>query len=173
MVDCHVWCRKSKKVNFSDDGLTVVWCKNQLSIFPIRRKISQNHAHKGLQSECKNSFHFIILCLITSINSTLRIRNTNSYEEYIKEFRLDSNHRGIASRSSMHGISFIFDRDISIVDRLLWLFLVIAFAGVAAALTWNLWISISSRYNGEMSGWWHLCTNAKNDYNMYGLFLMK
>ena len=45
-----------------------------------------------------------------------------------------------ASRSSIHGISYIFDRDLSIVDRLLWLFLVIAFAGVAAALTWNLWI---------------------------------
>ena len=58
-----------------------------------------------------------------------------------------------ASRSSIHGISYIFDRDLSIVDRLLWLFLVIAFAGVAAALTWNLWISISSGYNGEMSGW--------------------
>ena len=45
-----------------------------------------------------------------------------------------------ASRSSIHGISYIFDRDLSIVDRLLWLFLVIAFASVAAALTWNLWI---------------------------------
>ena len=45
-----------------------------------------------------------------------------------------------ASRSSIHGISYIFDRDLSIVDRLLWLFLFIAFAGVAAALTWNLWI---------------------------------
>ena len=44
-----------------------------------------------------------------------------------------------ASRSSIHGISYIFDKELSIVDRLLWLFMVLAFLGVAAALTWNLW----------------------------------
>ena len=44
-----------------------------------------------------------------------------------------------ASRSSIHGISYIFDKELSIVDRLLWLFMVVAFLGVAAALTWNLW----------------------------------
>ena len=44
-----------------------------------------------------------------------------------------------ASRSSIHGIGYIFDRELNIVDRLLWLFLVFAFAGVAAALTWNFW----------------------------------
>ena len=45
-----------------------------------------------------------------------------------------------ASRSSMHGIGYVFDRDVSTVDRLLWLFLVLVFAGVAAALTWNFWV---------------------------------
>ena len=44
-----------------------------------------------------------------------------------------------ASRSSIHGISYIFDRELQIADRLLWLLVVIAFAGVAAALTWNFW----------------------------------
>ena len=44
-----------------------------------------------------------------------------------------------ASRSSIHGIGYVFDRDLNFVDRLLWLFLVIAFATVAAALTWNFW----------------------------------
>ena len=44
-----------------------------------------------------------------------------------------------ASRSSIHGIGYVFDRDLNFVDRLLWLFLVIAFAAVAAALTWNFW----------------------------------
>ena len=44
-----------------------------------------------------------------------------------------------ASRSSIHGIGYIFDRELNIVDRLLWLFLVLAFSGVAAALTWNFW----------------------------------
>ena len=44
-----------------------------------------------------------------------------------------------ASRSSIHGIAYVFDRKLNIVDRLLWLFLVLAFSGVAAALTWNFW----------------------------------
>ena len=44
-----------------------------------------------------------------------------------------------ASQSSIHGIGYVFDRDLNIVDRLLWLFLVLAFAAVAAALTWNFW----------------------------------
>ena len=45
-----------------------------------------------------------------------------------------------AGRSSIHGIGYVFDRDLNFVDRLLWLFLVLAFAAVATALTWNLWI---------------------------------
>ena len=44
-----------------------------------------------------------------------------------------------ASQSSIHGIGYVFDRDLNIVDRFLWLFLVLAFSGVAAALTWNFW----------------------------------
>ena len=44
-----------------------------------------------------------------------------------------------ASRSTIHGISYIFDRDLNMIDRLLWLFLVLAFATVAAALTLNFW----------------------------------
>ena len=44
-----------------------------------------------------------------------------------------------ASRSSIHGMSYIFDKELSFMDRLLWLFFVLAFLGVAAALTWNFW----------------------------------
>ena len=44
-----------------------------------------------------------------------------------------------ASRSSIHGISYIFDKDLSLLDRLLWLFLVLVFFGVAMAMTWNFW----------------------------------
>ena len=44
-----------------------------------------------------------------------------------------------ASRSSIHGMSYIFDKELSFVDRLLWLFVVLALLGVAAALTWNFW----------------------------------
>ena len=44
-----------------------------------------------------------------------------------------------ASRSSIHGIGYVFDRDLNFVDRLLWFFLVLAFATVAAVMTWNFW----------------------------------
>ena len=44
-----------------------------------------------------------------------------------------------ASRSSIHGIGYIFDKELSKVDRVLWLFMVLAFLGVAATLTWNFW----------------------------------
>ena len=44
-----------------------------------------------------------------------------------------------ASRSSIHGIGYIFDKDLSIVDRRSWLMVVLAFLSIAAALTWNFW----------------------------------
>ena len=44
-----------------------------------------------------------------------------------------------ASRSTIHGIGYLFDRGLGIVDRLLWLFVVVAFLSIASALTWNFW----------------------------------
>ena len=44
-----------------------------------------------------------------------------------------------ASRSSIHGIGYIFDKELHLVDRLLWLLVVVVFGGVAAAMTWNFW----------------------------------
>ena len=44
-----------------------------------------------------------------------------------------------AGRSSIHGIAYIFDKELNVADRLLWLFFVLAFAGGTAALTWNFW----------------------------------
>ena len=44
-----------------------------------------------------------------------------------------------ASRSSIHGIGYAFDRDLGIFDRVLLLLVVFVFLGVAGALTWNLW----------------------------------
>ena len=44
-----------------------------------------------------------------------------------------------ASRSSIHGIGYIFDKELNVVDRLLWLLVVLAFLGIAAALSWDLW----------------------------------
>ena len=44
-----------------------------------------------------------------------------------------------ASRSSIHGIGYIFDREIGIFDRVLWLLVVVAFLAVAAKITKNFW----------------------------------
>ena len=44
-----------------------------------------------------------------------------------------------ASRSSIHGIGYIFDKELHLLERLLWLLLVIAFLGVAATMTLNFW----------------------------------
>ena len=44
-----------------------------------------------------------------------------------------------AERTSIHGISYVFDRGLKIVDRLLWAVLVICFLGLAFYLTWNSW----------------------------------
>ena len=44
-----------------------------------------------------------------------------------------------ASRSSIHGIGYIFDRELGIFDRVLWLLVVLAFLAVAAKITKNFW----------------------------------
>ena len=44
-----------------------------------------------------------------------------------------------ASRSSIHGIGYAFDRDLGFFDRVLWLLVVVVFLGVAGMLTLNLW----------------------------------
>ena len=44
-----------------------------------------------------------------------------------------------ANQSSIHGVGYIFDSQLSIFDRFLWFCLAVGFVGVAAALTWNFW----------------------------------
>ena len=44
-----------------------------------------------------------------------------------------------ANRSSIHGIGYIFDRELGIFDRVLWLLAVVAFLAVAAKITKNFW----------------------------------
>ena len=44
-----------------------------------------------------------------------------------------------ASRSSIHGIGYIFDRELGIFDRVLWFLAVVAFLAVAARITKNFW----------------------------------
>ena len=44
-----------------------------------------------------------------------------------------------AGRSSIHGIGYVFDRDLNLVDRLLWLFVVLALLLAAAIFSLNFW----------------------------------
>ena len=53
-----------------------------------------------------------------------------------------------ASRSSIHGISYVFDRDFNLVDRLLWLFVVLALLLTAGMFTLNFW----SQWRDEQVG---------------------
>ena len=47
--------------------------------------------------------------------------------------------REYASHTSIHGISYIFDRELTYFDRFLWLLLTSAFLGLSITLTWNIW----------------------------------
>ena len=44
-----------------------------------------------------------------------------------------------ASRSSIHGVGYVFDRNLGPVDRILWVFVVLAFLCLAGFLTINIW----------------------------------
>ena len=44
-----------------------------------------------------------------------------------------------ASRTSIHGIGYIFDWDLSFADRLLWTIFTLSFLALAILLTWNNW----------------------------------
>ena len=44
-----------------------------------------------------------------------------------------------AERTSIHGISYVFDRGLRIADRLLWGLLVLSFLSLAFYLTWSNW----------------------------------
>ena len=57
----------------------------------------------------------------------------------LKKAALTQTTEEYASRSSIHGIGYVFDRELNIVDRLLWLFVVFAFLGIASAISWNFW----------------------------------
>ena len=57
----------------------------------------------------------------------------------LKKAALSQTTEEYASRSSIHGISYIFDQDLHLGERLLWLAVVLVFLGVAATMTWNFW----------------------------------
>ena len=66
----------------------------------------------------------------------------------LKKTALTQTTEEYASRSSIHGVAYVFDRDLNLFDRLLWLFVVIALLGGAAMLTWNFW----SQWRDEQVG---------------------
>ena len=43
------------------------------------------------------------------------------------------------SRTTIHGIGYIFDGRLGSLDRLLWALLVLAFLALTTVLTWNTW----------------------------------
>ena len=45
-----------------------------------------------------------------------------------------------ASHSTIHGIGYVFDRDIGLSERILWLLVVLGFLFLAGYFTFNLWI---------------------------------
>ena len=57
----------------------------------------------------------------------------------LKKTALTQTAEEYASRSSIHGIGYVFDGELNVLDRLLWLLVVLAFLGIAAALSWNFW----------------------------------
>ena len=43
------------------------------------------------------------------------------------------------SRTTIHGIGYIFDRDLSVCDRAFWVCVVVTFLASAAYLSYNTW----------------------------------
>ena len=57
-----------------------------------------------------------------------------------------------ATRSTIHGIGYIFEKDLSIFERILWLFLVLASLAGAAYFTWNFWSQWKDEQVMKMKG---------------------
>ena len=57
----------------------------------------------------------------------------------LKKTALTQTVEDYAGRSSIHGIGYVFDRDLNLVDRLLWLFVVLGLLLTAGIFTGNFW----------------------------------
>ena len=60
-------------------------------------------------------------------------------EEQKRMMALLQTTEAFAERTSIHGISYVFERGLKIVDRLLWGLVVLSFLMLASFLTWNSW----------------------------------
>ena len=57
----------------------------------------------------------------------------------LKRASLTKTAEDYASRTSIHGIGYIFDKELGVVERLLWTALVLGFLGLSMLLTSNIW----------------------------------
>ena len=66
-------------------------------------------------------------------------KTQHSFKTTMKRTALAQTAEEYASRSSIHGIGYIFDRNLNPVDRLLWLLVVLALLMTAAIFTLDFW----------------------------------
>ena len=57
----------------------------------------------------------------------------------LKRASLTKTAEDYASRTSIHGIGYIFDKELGVVERLLWTALVLGFLGLSVLFTSNIW----------------------------------
>ena len=86
-----------------------------------------------------------------------KLNKKNSFSQTAEEY---------AGHSSIHGIGYVFDRQLGFLDRLLWLLVTVAFLGLAIALTWNTW----TQWRGEQVVNDVKCGNTKNNKDNFYIF---
>ena len=89
----------------------------------------------------------IVLNICPGKGSKLRqtvifVHNMKTQERFkttMKRTALIQTTEDYAGRSSIHGIGYVFDRDLNLVDRLFWLLVVLALLMTAAMFSLNFW----------------------------------
>ena len=75
-----------------------------------------------------------------TIRSDLHLHNVaGAMKNTSKKTALTQTAEEYASQSSIHGIGYVFDRDLNLVDRLFWLLVVLALLMTAAMFSLNFW----------------------------------
>ena len=72
----------------------------------------------------------LIKALVSVSRMTRKSRRRNAVAKTSAEF---------GSRTTIHGIGYIFDRDLGVCDRALWICIVVTFLASAAYLSYNTW----------------------------------
>ena len=83
--------------------------------------------------------HFHIIYSTFELNRTVPSETAMRENLRKKKKPLRKTAEEYASHTSIHGIPYVFDRELSYLDRFLWLLLTLAFLSLAIALTWNTW----------------------------------